>query len=451
MAIRLNKVLEHLQQALAPSDGALTDGQLLTRFVASRDEAAFAALVRRHGPMVLGVCRRLLRHAQDAEDCFQATFLVLARKASSVRREAVGSWLYAVAHRTSLDARSVNARRRAQEKQVEGMPHPAIPPVEPQDWRPKLDHELSLLPEKYRAVIVACDLEGRSRKEAARHLGLSEGTVSSRLARGRCLLARRLSRYGLSLSGGAVAAALAEGAAPAHLPASLLSSATKAAVGQATLSLSVDCLVKGALKTMLLAKLKVAAGAVMVVAVLGASGLVYRAAGQSARVATERKFDTKPRSELEALRRENELLKLNLEVVLEKVRAQEAQLHALRGNAKSVGKAEAKPETDAKNALQSDFLMWAERAAWSPRMSDRGYISRSQAEADDARKRAADRALRDAAAELDLMKQLQDAEVALQALREAPNQESRRRAADQLEKALKGLREQMKKQEGPRK
>jgi RNA polymerase sigma factor (sigma-70 family) len=446
MATRLHTVLEQFQQALAPPDG-----QLLTRFVASRDEAAFAALVRRHGPMVLGVCRRLLRHAQDAEDCFQATFLVLARKASSVRREAVGSWLYAVAYRTSLEARSVRARRRVHEKQVEAMPHPEIPPVEPQDWRPWLDHELNLLPEHYRAVIVACDLEGRSRKEAARQLGLSEGTVSSRLARGRCLLAKRLSRYGLSLSGGALAAALAEGTAPACIPGSLLSSMTKAAVGQAILSRSVDCLVKGALKTMLLAKLKVVVGALMVVVALAMSGLVYRASGQPAPVAAERKPDSKPRSELEALRHENELLKLNLEVVLEKVRAQEAELRALRGNAKSVGKAEAQPETDAQKALQSDFFLWAERADWSRRMSGRGYITRAQAEADEARSRAADRALRDAEAQLELLKRLQDAEVALKALREAPNQQTQRHAADQLEKALKALREQMKRQEGPAK
>src|SRR6516225_6619361 len=130
MASRLNKVLQHLHQVLTPPDCALTDGQLLARFVASQDEAAFAALVRRHGPMVLGVCRRLLRHAQDAEDCFQATFLVLARKASVVKRESVGSWLYAVAYRTALEARAVNARRRRRERQVEDMPHPEVMPSE---------------------------------------------------------------------------------------------------------------------------------------------------------------------------------------------------------------------------------------------------------------------------------------------------------------------------------
>jgi RNA polymerase sigma factor (sigma-70 family) len=325
MATRLNKVLEHLYQALAPPDRALTDGQLLARFVATREESAFAALVRRHGPMVFGICRRVLHHTQDAEDCFQATFLVLARKASSVRREAVGSWLYAVAYRTSLAAQTSNARRRARERQVEEMPHPEVMPTETQDY---LDHELTLLPEHYRAVIIACDLEGLSRKEAARHLGLSEGTISSRLARGRRLLAKRL-----SLPGAVLATALTECTAPAHIPASLLSSTTKVALGQAALSNSVEILVKGALKAMLLTKLKVAVGAVMVMVALGASGLAYRASGQASPQLTQPKHDSKPRSELETLRRENELLKLNLEIVLEKVRAQEAELRVLKAQA----------------------------------------------------------------------------------------------------------------------
>src|SRR6516225_7782711 len=208
----MEKVLDYIHRTLAPSEGGLTDGQLLTRFIASRDEASFALLVRRHGPMVWRLCLRVLGHVQDAEDTFQATFLVLARRAASVvKRESVGSFLYGVAYRTALEAKAINARRRSREKQVEAMPQPAFIPDETQDWRPWLDHELNLLPETYRAVIVACDLEGRSRKEAARLLGLAEGTVCSRLARGRCLLAKRLSRYGLSLSGGALAAVLSEG------------------------------------------------------------------------------------------------------------------------------------------------------------------------------------------------------------------------------------------------
>jgi RNA polymerase sigma factor (sigma-70 family) len=153
---RLLQALDYLQATAAPPEA---DAQLLARFLATRDEAAFAALVRRHGPMVLGVCRRLLRHTQDAEDAFQAAFLVLARKAASVlKQEAVGSWLYMVAYRTAQRARAGQARRRAREKQMCEMPHPEARPAEAQDWRPLLDQELSRLPEKYRTAIVLCDL-----------------------------------------------------------------------------------------------------------------------------------------------------------------------------------------------------------------------------------------------------------------------------------------------------
>lgn len=333
MATNVSKVLRHLHHLLAPPGGERTDGELLAQFVATRDEAAFAALVRRHGPMVLSVCRRMLHHTQDAEDCFQATFLVLARKATTVKRDSVGSWLYAVAYRTSLESRAVNARRRARERQVQDMPHPEVRPPEAQDWRPWLDQELNRLPEKYRAAIVLCDLESRSRKEAARLLHLSEGTLSSRLARGRRLLAQRLASHGLSLSAAVLATALSASAASAQVPAALVSSTTNAAVlvaaGEfAALSASSALLMKGVLKSMLATKLKLMVGAVMIVAALGASGLVYRASGQDVAPAGKQN-DGKPKSELERLRHENELLKLNLEVVLEKVRAQEAELRAL--------------------------------------------------------------------------------------------------------------------------
>src|SRR5947209_8288300 len=137
----LRKGIERLRRALPPPDGGgLSDGQLLGRFLAGRDEAAFAALVRRHGPMVLGVCRRVLHNPHDAEDAFQATFLVLAKKAGALgRREAVGSWLYTVAFRAALEARAALSRRRARERQVDAMPHPEVSAPEPQDWRPVLD------------------------------------------------------------------------------------------------------------------------------------------------------------------------------------------------------------------------------------------------------------------------------------------------------------------------
>ncbi len=160
--------------------------------------------------MVWGVCRRLLSH-HDAEDAFQATFIVLVRKASSiVPREMVGNWLYGVAHQTALQARRTAARRRAREVQVTEMPD-----TEPQqdrwaDLQPLLDEELSRLPDHYRAVIVLCDLEGRTRKEVARQLGCPEGTVASRLARARAMLAKRLTQRGVALSAGALAAVLSQ-------------------------------------------------------------------------------------------------------------------------------------------------------------------------------------------------------------------------------------------------
>src|SRR5262249_753421 len=146
-------VFWHLRRvALLCDSGGLTDGRLLEAFTAGRDEAAFGALVQRHGPMVFGVCRRVLRHRQDAEDAFQATFVVLARKAASIQeREQVGNWLYGVAFRTALEARRLAARRRTREKQVDDMPHPTVEPEEMwQDLRLVLDEELSRLPDKYR-------------------------------------------------------------------------------------------------------------------------------------------------------------------------------------------------------------------------------------------------------------------------------------------------------------
>ncbi len=262
----LSSVLQRLGEAtLRQGGGDLTDGQLLERFVAGRSEAAFAALAHRHGPMVLGVCRRLLRHEQDAEDAFQATFLVLARRAAAVRpRELVGHWLYGVAYRTALDARSAAARRRARERQVTAMPEPEAPAADAlPDLRPLLDQELSRLPEKYRVPVVLCELEGKSRKEVARLLKLPEGTLSSRLAAARKMLAGRLSRRGLAVTGAAVAAVLAVPSAQAGVPGPLLASTVQAATlfaaGAATTAVVpalVATLTQGVLKAMLLTRLK---------------------------------------------------------------------------------------------------------------------------------------------------------------------------------------------------
>src|SRR5262249_4440452 len=164
-------------------------GELLERFLARRDEAAFADLVRRHGPMVLGVCRRVLRHEADAEDAFQATFLVLAKKARTVRpRGAAGNWLYGVAQNTAGEAKAMNLRRRQKEREAGVVPRQAAPEEVWRDLLPRLDQELPALPDKYRTPIVLCDLEGRTIREAARQLGWPQGTVATRLTRGRALL-----------------------------------------------------------------------------------------------------------------------------------------------------------------------------------------------------------------------------------------------------------------------
>jgi RNA polymerase sigma-70 factor (ECF subfamily) len=173
------------------------DGQLLDRFIEAQDESAFEAIVRRHGPMVLSVCRRILHNHHNAEDAFQATFLVLARKADSIRRRSViASWLYGVAVKTSLRALSGVARRGAREKQVLEMPEPQVFPSNNDhvDLMPLLDQELQHLPAKYRLPIVLRDVEGKGYDEAARQLGWPTGTFAGRLSRARKILAARLAR-----------------------------------------------------------------------------------------------------------------------------------------------------------------------------------------------------------------------------------------------------------------
>jgi RNA polymerase sigma factor (sigma-70 family) len=229
--------------------------------------------------MVLGVCRRVLRKEQDAEDAFQATFLVLVRRAGSiVPRELVGNWLYGVAYRTALEARRAAARRRTREKQVEDMPHPTVEPEECwRDLRPLLDRELSRLPDKYRIPVVLCDLEGRTRKEAARQLDLPEGTVSGRLTTARRILAKRLSRHGLTLSAGALAEALTHGSASAAVPTTLIA-ATVQAASQVTAAGAASAQVVGLtntiVKLMALAKLKTVAGLVLLAVVLGGAVVI---------------------------------------------------------------------------------------------------------------------------------------------------------------------------------
>lgn len=216
--------------------GENTDERLLTDFVAHRADDAFAEIVRRHGPMVRGVCRRVLRNDADADDAFQAVFVVLLRKADAVcPRSRLGNFLYGVAVNVARRSRDSLARRRVQEL-VTDVPQRESGAAEQNDLRGVIDQELCELPAAYRAAVVACDLEGHSRSEAAGRLGWSEGTVASRLARGRAILADRLTRRGVALPAAGLLAALGSTTADALpvMSVSLLASSPPAVEALAT-------------------------------------------------------------------------------------------------------------------------------------------------------------------------------------------------------------------------
>jgi RNA polymerase sigma factor (sigma-70 family) len=251
---------------------APTDTELLDRFVRARDESAFAELVRRLGPMVRATCRRSLGDTADADDAFQASFLVLARKAGAVRDAALlGPWLHTVAVRTARRAKAVAARRQAHERQVTTMPDPpAELPADANEWLPLLDEELQRLPAKYRAPLVLCELLGASRADAARRLGLPEGTLSSRLARGRELLRGRLARRGAMVTSIVLAAALTAGA-HASIPPNLVGSII-GALHTGAVSASVSALSEGVIRAMFYSKLKVVLAAVVTLGIICGAG-----------------------------------------------------------------------------------------------------------------------------------------------------------------------------------
>jgi RNA polymerase sigma factor (sigma-70 family) len=279
---RQRGVLRPLRRVALPPGGAgLTDGELLECYLAGRDEAAFEALLLRHGPMVLGVCRRVLRNDADAHDAFQAAFLVFVRKAPSMLpRARVGNWLYGVAHKTALKAKARNRRRSAREREAGAAPRAAPAEGDWQELLAPLDEALSRLPDKYRAPVVLCALEGKPLREAAQQLGCPQGTVASRLARARGMLARRLARYGAAVAGGALAAATAQ-AASAAVPTALAVSTVQAATTTAgVISGNVAALTEGVLKAMLMTKLKSLTAVLLALALLGGAGLwAYRAWG----------------------------------------------------------------------------------------------------------------------------------------------------------------------------
>ena len=285
----MDRVIREISGTLLKSGPEITDGQLLEMFRSRRNEAAFEAIVRRHGPMVLAVCRRILRNHHDAEDAFQATFLVLARKSGSIAsREMAASWLHRVAVRTAQKSRTQVARLRARELRA-AIPIDATTTARESesDLQESLDRELARLPDKYRMPIVLCELEGKSHKEAARELRWPEGTLSVRLMRAKELLTQRLARQGLGTTAGAIAILSAPCIAPASVPSALVSSSVTFAsrfadkAGGAAIPANVSALADNVLRGLLMSKMKSLIGMIVLLGVV-LGGAVFSACALSA-------------------------------------------------------------------------------------------------------------------------------------------------------------------------
>jgi RNA polymerase sigma factor (sigma-70 family) len=210
----------------------MSDAQLLQRFVNHRDETAFEALVQRHGPMVMGVCRRQLSDPHSIDDAFQATFVVLVRKAASIAQpELLGNWLYGVAYRVSIKARVNAARRSAHERQAASMPRfESSPDTDTRELRVILDEEINRLPEKYRTPLVLCYLEGKTNEEAAKVIGCPLGSMSWRLSRGRDMLHKRLRARHLAFPAALFVPLLTDAAASAAVPLALVDTTVRTAM-----------------------------------------------------------------------------------------------------------------------------------------------------------------------------------------------------------------------------
>ncbi len=248
----------------------LTDGQLLDRYLARRDESAFAALVMRHGPMVLGVCRSVLRGSPEVEDAFQATFLVLVRKAGSIRgRDAVGGWLHRVAHRIAVEAGRARSRRDRRECVVSDLPDVITSgeSADHDDWRIPLHEELARLPERFRLPVVLCYLEGRTHAQAAAELRWSEATLRRRLAAARGLLCGRLTRRGVAVPAAALFTALASDATAA-VPPGWVGAATRAAAGTVVSSAAAR-LADGLVRSLFAARVRLAMNAAILLLAAG--------------------------------------------------------------------------------------------------------------------------------------------------------------------------------------
>jgi RNA polymerase sigma factor (sigma-70 family) len=301
MAATSANLLRHVQQLVETHTlGQLSDRQLLERFAAGREEAAFALLVRRHGPMVLGLCRRVLRHEQDAEDAFQAAFLILARRAGSIRQADVSGFLYRVAYHLAVRARADAAKRKQRDKW--GNVPSSTDTVEDVSWREMravVDEELQRLPDGLRSAIVLCYLEGKTQEEAARLLSWSKCTLRRRLEQGRERLRRRLLARGLTPMAALTASLFAEGTTSAMIPAALAAATVRVSLaGQA--SPAVAALTEAGLSILSLSKTKVAAAILLAVSVLSGAGLwAYRGptapAGAPPQPAAKERTDGRPK------------------------------------------------------------------------------------------------------------------------------------------------------------
>jgi RNA polymerase sigma factor (sigma-70 family) len=282
----LNRALRHIcRLAAVQTARELADHELLKRFVGEKDEAAFAVLVERHGRMILGVCRRALGSAHDAEDACQTTFLVLAQKASSIRKTtSLPSWLHGVASRVAANLKRERLRRCRRDHESHRPPIPD--PAAEVSWREvqtALDEELERLPERWRAPLILCHLEGRTRDEAAQQLGLTVPCLHGRLVRGRNALCKALTRRGIALSAALLATAVGQGVSRAALSPALVLDTAKAAVllsgGRALdtglVSTEILSLAQEVIRNMFLTKLKVGAAALL------CAGLLLTALGSS--------------------------------------------------------------------------------------------------------------------------------------------------------------------------
>jgi RNA polymerase sigma factor (sigma-70 family) len=293
-----NPVLRHIRLWLdgRPADEH-SDSHLLQRFVTSKDQAAFSALVQRHGAMVFGLCRRLLHSEHDAEDAFQVAFLVLAQKAADIREHrSLAVWLHEVAFHIALRAKTAASRRQILEQQARIMT-PTDPSAElaRRELRSALDQELRQLPEKYRGPLILCYLEGHTHQDIARRLGWPAGSIWSRLARGRDLLRRRLARRGIVLSAGVLTTTLAEEAAMAMMPSRLVPAVVEAAVvvslqglAAGKVSATVAALVQGRVQEMFLSRLHLPLVLLLAVTGAGVGALAYRPSALPAALAEDK-------------------------------------------------------------------------------------------------------------------------------------------------------------------